>query len=502
MFVRRYLSDTLETMPLFKCSCRQVSDSDVIRSPAPQGKVTNNVTPSPANSAAAAATEGILTLDDSALAVALSFLDLQDVLSITHVCRHFLRVTHSAAGDRLLWSSLLKTYCPPLHELFGTANRQYDEIMAKRMSYVLVKNVQNRRRFLAKKKRNKNAIVAERIVSLDHIHRDLLRRHLEIGASSYSRLLCTKRMELHRFGTVKMFSDEDIEFIPAPHPMIDSLGRVETLYREPASNISRYAILVEFQLRPSVITPHERPLSILGQPQHERTSSVPGRPLLSFKMLSSDLQWKTSLDHHVEFRPTAMYEKDISHNEEALAALNALLLERITTNNRSLPINIAVSKVNIDTGSQKLLYRDGTCVWRPSRSLGSSTVNVVIEPIPIVYESPAGFIPAGLQTLEWRAAEIEPPRRIVRVDTTILCLPLIRFSYDVSSLPSTVPVLRLGNVLFDTMLLCARDVIASPVNATFSVAIIKMLSDRNDPPLTPLSPAVCENELQKFLEAA
>ena len=464
-------------MPLFKCSCRQISESDVvIRSPAPQEEAAAPSESSPITSAAVA--EGILVLDDSALAVALSFMDLQDVPSITHVCRHFHRVVHSAAGDRLLWSSLLKTYCPPLHELFGSANRQYDEAMAKRLSYVLVRNDRSRRRMIRKKKKEKATIVAERIVSVDHIHRDLLRRHFEIGASSYSRLRCTKRMELHRFGSVKMFSDEDIGPMPAPHPMVDSLGRMETLYREPASNISRYAILVEFQLRTATVgKPLERNLSI---------------PLFSFKMLSSDLQWRISLDHHVEFRPTAMYEKDISDNEEALAALNALLLQRITTNNHSLPINIAVSKVNIDTGSQKLLYRDGTCVWRPSRSLETNTINVVVEPIPIVYESPAGFIPTKMQKLEWRAAEIAP-RRIIRVDTIMLCLPLIRLSYDVSSFTM---------LLSENMLLNTEDIIASPVNVTFSVAVIKMLSDRNNTPLTPLSPAVCAEELQRFLKAS
>lgn len=468
-------------MPLFKCSCRQISESDVvIGSPAPQEEAPVESSPAITSNSSAIVAEGILVLDDSALAVALSFVDLQDVPSITYVCRHFHRVVHSAAGDRLLWSNLLKTYCPVLHELFGTANRQYDEAMAKRLSYVLLKNDHSRRRMIRKKKKKKATIVAERIVSVDHIHRDLLRRHLEIGASSCSRLRCTKRMELHRFGSVKTFSDENIESIPAPHPMIDSLGRMETLYREPASNISRYAILVEFQLR-----------TMVGKP-HEKTLSIPGHPLLSFKMLSSDLQWKTSLDHHVEFRPTAMYEKDISDNEEALAALNALLLQRITTNNHSLPITIAVSKVNIDTGSQKLLYRDGTCVWRPSRSLGTNTINVVVEPIPIVYESPAGFIPTKMQKLEWRAAEIAP-RRIVRVDTIILCLPLIRFSYDVSSFTM---------LLGENLLLNTEDIIASPVNVTFSVAVMKMLSDRNDSPLTPLSPAVCAEELQRFLKAA
>ena len=465
-------------MPLFKCSCRQISESDVVvGSPAPQEEAAPAES-SPITSAAVA--EGILVLDDSALAVALSFLDLQDVPTITYVCRHFHRVTHSATGDRLLWSSLLKTYCPPLHELFGSANRQYDEATAKRLSYVLVKNDHNRRRKLLKKKKKKKlANLAERMVTIDHIHRDLMRRHIEICASTYNQVMYLRRMELGPDGSVKDFADDYADYRPAPHPMVDSFGRMETLYREPASNISRYAILVEFQPR-SMSMEEDGGVCF---------SNELCPPLLAFKMLPSDLQWKKCLDQFVFYRSTAIYEKDVSAYD-GIQTLKDLIRVRASSRNHTFPCCIAVSKINLDTGSQKLLYRGEICIWRPSARIVPNTINFIVEPLPVRYDH-GSFVFPHLQQSEMNLPK--PNNELSKNHTFISCRPQISFSFDVSGCSRNI-------MTPDSAMVRHDDVFTSPLTATFSLAVLRMLSDKADLK-PPTSPAVNEEELQNFLEA-
>lgn len=475
-------------MPLFRCSCRQVRESDVIGAliPPEQPNAARPAADAADVSATAAGSSGvgrsnsetstiaeILVLDDSALAVALSFLDLSDVPSITCVCRHFHRVAYAPDGDRLLWSSLLKTHCPSLYELFGTANRQYDEDMAKRMSYVLIKNAPNRR-FRRRKKKKK--ILKERVFSINNIHRDLIRRHFEICASSYNQVHPMRRMQLYSDGSVKDFSDDYTDYRPAPHPMVDSLGRVETLYREPTSNIDRYAILAEFKLR--TMTVEDDGSATFG--------NDPNQPMFACILSSSsDLIWKQDNVKHVYFRQTAVYERDISGNAEDLATLKRVFTNQVYSADVTFPACMTISKINMDTGWQKLLYRTEICVWGKSVARAPNIRNVVIEPFPIRYDE-ADFVPFVVQQMEHDGALSQGDIAFWKNNFFTSVYPQLRLSFDTSSCID--PTDPLGPTF--------SDVLSSPMSATFSIATIKMQSGTRSPQM---SPAVDELELQKFL---